>query len=34
MEDQNLKRIPVVEDDKLVGIITRRDLLRAFRKSE
>jgi CBS domain-containing protein len=34
MEDQNLKRIPVVEDNKLVGIITRRDLLRAFRKSE
>lgn len=26
----NLKRIPVIEDEKLVGIITRKDIMRAF----
>lgn len=31
MEDQKLKRLPVVENEKLVGIITRKDLLHAFR---
>lgn len=32
MEEKNLKRIPVVEDNKLVGMITRKDLLKAFSK--
>jgi len=27
---KNLKRLPVVENKKLVGIITRQDLIRAF----
>ena len=31
--NNNLKRIPVVEADKLVGVITRRDIMKAFAKS-
>jgi CBS domain-containing protein len=31
---KNLKRLPVVENQKLVGIITRKDLLRAFNKTQ
>ena len=30
--NNNLKRIPVVEGDKLVGVITRRDIMKAFAK--
>jgi len=32
MLDKNVNRVPVVQDKKLVGIITRRDLLKAFIK--
>jgi CBS domain-containing protein len=34
MEDENLKRLIVVENQKVVGIVTRKDLLRAFRLSK
>ncbi|MDY0131252.1 MAG: CBS domain-containing protein [Desulforegulaceae bacterium] len=30
MGNRNLKRIPVVKDKKLVGIVTRKDLIKAF----
>ena len=30
--NNDLKRIPVVEGDKLVGVITRRDIMKAFAK--
>ncbi len=30
MAAKNLKRIPVVENGKIVGIITRKDLIKAF----
>jgi CBS domain-containing protein len=30
MSSKNLKRLPVVKEDKVVGIITRKDLIRAF----
>ena len=30
--NNNLKRIPVVEGDQLVGVITRRDIMKAFAK--
>ncbi|HHQ4779331.1 TPA: CBS domain-containing protein [Aeromonas veronii] len=32
MESNNIKRVPVVKADKLVGIITRVDILKALRK--
>jgi CBS domain-containing protein len=34
MLDYGVNRLPVVDDDKLVGIITRKDLLRAFVRSD
>lgn len=30
MHRKNIKRLPVVENDKLVGLITRRDLIKVF----
>lgn len=30
-EDRDINRLPVIEDDQLVGIITREDLLRTLR---
>lgn len=33
MISHNLKRLPVIDQDKLVGIITRKDLIKAFLKS-
>ena len=33
MEKKDLKRFPVLDDQKLVGIITRKNLLKAFLKS-
>ncbi len=32
MKTKNLKRLPVLEGGKLVGIITRKDLIKAFNK--
>ena len=32
MMSKHLKRIPVVDDGKLVGMITRKDILKAFEK--
>ncbi len=34
MEKQRIRRIPVVRDDKLVGVIARRDLLRYVTENE
>jgi CBS domain-containing protein len=34
MGARNLKRIPVVENGKIVGIITRKDIVKAFQKIE
>ena len=33
MIEKNLKRVPVVNGTKLVGIITRKDLMKGFAKS-
>ena len=30
MMKNNLKRVPILEDNKLVGIITRKDMIKAF----
>ncbi|MDY0359839.1 MAG: CBS domain-containing protein [Desulforegulaceae bacterium] len=30
MSSRDLKRVPVVQDKKLVGIVTRKDLIKAF----
>jgi CBS domain-containing protein len=34
MSDLGIKRLPVVKDDKLVGIVSRTDLVRAFVRSD
>jgi len=34
MVDRGINRLPVVEDGRLVGILTRADLLRAFQRSD
>jgi len=34
MSDLGIKRLPVVRDDKLVGIVSRTDLVRAFVRSD
>jgi CBS domain-containing protein len=34
MLDRGVKRLPVVEDGKLVGIVSRQDLLRLFHRSD
>lgn len=34
MSSKKLKRIPIIEGDKLVGIVTRKDLLKAFNQLE
>ncbi len=33
MMKKNLKRLPVLDGEKLVGLITRRDLIKAFEQS-
>jgi CBS domain-containing protein len=30
MSKEKVKRLPVIKDDKLIGIITARDLIRAY----
>ncbi|HEY7379831.1 MAG TPA: CBS domain-containing protein [Gaiella sp.] len=34
MVERGINRLPVVEDDRLVGIVTRADLVRAFTRSD
>jgi CBS domain-containing protein len=34
MTEHGIKRLPVVEDDTLIGIVTRTDLVRAFTRSD
>lgn len=34
MISKNVKRLPVVEDEKLIGIITRKNILKAFNEVE
>jgi CBS domain-containing protein len=34
MAEEGIKRLPVVHDGKLVGIITRADVIRAFARSD
>ena len=33
LEEYRIKRVPVVRDDRIVGIVSRADLLRAFRET-
>src|SRR6202048_4959857 len=33
LEEYRIKRVPVVRDDRIVGIVSRADLLRAFQRS-
>lgn len=33
IEDRGIKRLPIIQDDKLVGIIARADLVRALAKT-
>ena len=34
MIEESIKRLPVVEDDQLVGIVTRADLVRAYHRTD
>ena len=34
MEKSRIKRVPVVEDGQLVGVVSRRDILRAFNRAD
>ena len=30
--DKNIKRVPVVKDDKIIGLVSRADLIRAMQQ--